>query len=90
MIHIKDPSRSFTGSNNQECPIMATLDRILASVDWDAKHPLAKVTILPKGVCDHNPLIIKFGDKLHINDPIFRFEKWWLEVEDFSELVKKI
>jgi hypothetical protein len=49
MIDIKDPCRSFTWSNNQECPIMATLDRILASVDWDTKHLLAKVTILHKG-----------------------------------------
>jgi hypothetical protein len=90
MIDIKDPCRSFTWRNNQECPIMTTLDRILALVDWSVKHLLAKVTILPKGVSDHNPLVIMFGEKLQIKDPIFRFEKWWLEVEGFSELVKKI
>jgi hypothetical protein len=67
---------------------MATLDRILASVDWDAKHPLSKVLVLPKGVSNHNPLVIKFGEKLWIKDPIFRFEKWWLMVEGFSKIVK--
>jgi hypothetical protein len=40
---------------------MATLDRILITVHWEAKYPLAKVTILPKGVSDHNPLLIRFG-----------------------------
>jgi hypothetical protein len=37
MIDIKDLTRTFTWSNNQECPIMATLDRILMSSDWEAK-----------------------------------------------------
>jgi hypothetical protein len=41
-------------------------------------------------VSDHNPLVIKFGEKLHIKDTIFKFEKWWLEVECFSDLVKNI
>jgi hypothetical protein len=43
---------------------MVVLDRVLASVDWDAKHQLAKVSILPKGMSDHNPLVIRFGEKL--------------------------
>jgi hypothetical protein len=51
---------------------MAKLDRILASMDWDAKHPLSKVLVLPKGISDHNPLVIKFGEKLQIKDPIFQ------------------
>jgi hypothetical protein len=32
--------------------------------------------------------VIKFGEKLLIEDPIFRFEKWWLEVEGFPDIVK--
>jgi hypothetical protein len=69
---------------------MTVLDRILASVRWDAKHSLAKVSIMSKGVRDHNPLVIRFGEKLQIRDPLFRFEKWWLKVEGFSNLVKNI
>jgi hypothetical protein len=34
--------------------------------------------------------VIRFGEKLQIKDPLFRFEKWWLEVEGFSNLVKNI
>jgi hypothetical protein len=41
---------------------MSTLDRVLASVQWDAKYPLARVKTLPKGVSDHNPLLITFGE----------------------------
>jgi hypothetical protein len=41
---------------------MAKLDRILASVDWEKKYPLAQVKMLPKVVSDHNPLKIHFGE----------------------------
>jgi hypothetical protein len=63
LIEIKDASRSFTWSNNQECPIMATLDRVLASIEWNEKYPLASVNVLPRATSDHNPLIIEFGKK---------------------------
>jgi hypothetical protein len=49
MIELKDPCRSFTWSNNQDYPIMVVLDRILASVEWDAKNHLATMTILTRG-----------------------------------------
>jgi hypothetical protein len=87
-IEIKYPGRNFTWSNNKECPILAALDRILVSMDWESKYPLARVTNLPKGVSDYNPLMINFGDKNPV-EAIFRFEKWWLETEGFSDLVKK-
>jgi hypothetical protein len=66
---------------------MATLDRILASVQWEAKYPLARVKILPKEVSDHNPLLITFGEKLAGGDHIFRFEKWWFKNDGFENLV---
>jgi endonuclease/exonuclease/phosphatase family metal-dependent hydrolase len=63
LIDIKDPARTFTWSNNQEQHVLATLDRVLVSIGWDAKYPLARVKILPKGSSDHNPLAITFGNK---------------------------
>jgi hypothetical protein len=69
---------------------MAKLDKILVFVEWDNKYPLAQVTMLPRGVSDHNPLKITFGEKAQLQEPVFRFEKWWLEVEDFAGIVKKI
>jgi endonuclease/exonuclease/phosphatase (EEP) superfamily protein YafD len=61
LVELKDPTRSFTWSNNQETPILAVLDRILASVEWESKFSLSKVKVLPKGCSDHNPLLIDFG-----------------------------
>jgi hypothetical protein len=90
LIDLKDPTRSFTWSNNQDKPILAALDIVLVSVSWDAKYPLARVRVLPKGVSDHNPLAIKFGENKSVSNHIFIFEKWWLEVDGFDELVKKV
>jgi hypothetical protein len=79
-VYIKDPTRR---SNNQERPIMAFLDITLVNTEWDAVYPIAKVIMLPKEVSDHNALKVTFGDHM------FRFEKWWLEVKGFEDIVKK-
>jgi hypothetical protein len=47
------------------------------------------VKILPKGVSDHNPLLITFGEKLAGGDYIFRFEKWWFKKDGFENLVNE-
>jgi hypothetical protein len=74
LMEIKDPSRAFTWSNNQVNPIMAILDRVLISVNWFNKYPMAKVTTLPKGVSDHNPILLNFGDMARCKNHLFRFE----------------
>jgi hypothetical protein len=68
---------------------MATLDRVLVSTQWEAKYPLARVTNLPRGVSDHNPLLLNFGDKDKKKAYTFRFEKWWLEIKGFEGMVKR-
>jgi hypothetical protein len=68
---------------------LAKLDRILVSVSWDNKYPLANVRMLPKSGGDHNPLKINFGGGKKVIQKIFIFEKWWLEQPDFEEVVKK-
>jgi hypothetical protein len=51
-----------------------TLDRILDLVEWESKYPLAQVTTLSKGACDHNPLLIKTEEQGVNKDPLFKFE----------------
>jgi hypothetical protein len=51
-----------------------TLDRILDLVEWESKYPLAQVTTLSKGACDHNPLPIKTKEQGVNKDPLFKFE----------------
>jgi hypothetical protein len=45
--------------------------------------------MLPKGVSDHNPLRICFGNKLPFKESCFRFKKWWSELDEFADLVRK-
>jgi hypothetical protein len=59
------------------------------SASWEAKFPLAKFNMLPKGVSDHNPLAISFEDRISGNEYIFRFEKWWLKKDDFEVLARE-
>jgi hypothetical protein len=68
---------------------MTLLDRILVSVDWEAKFPFAQVVMLPNGTSDHNPLKVSFGDRPRMKEHVFRFKKWWLEMDEFVEVVRK-
>jgi hypothetical protein len=86
LIDLKDPCRNYTWSNNQRSPIMARLDSL--SLDWEGKYPLANVITLPRRVSDHNPILLSFGGKEQGMEALFRFEKWWLEIEGFSEMVR--
>jgi hypothetical protein len=89
LIDLKDPTRSYTWSNNQDRPILEVLDRVFVNVEWDSIYPLTKMSILLRATSDHNPLRVCFGDKLINKGHTFRFEKWWLEAEGFEELVKQ-
>lgn len=51
----------YTWSNNQECPVLEKLDRILATKDWEDIFPQAMVRKLVREISDHNPLIISSG-----------------------------
>jgi endonuclease/exonuclease/phosphatase family metal-dependent hydrolase len=75
LMEIKDPTRTFSWSNNQADPILAKLDRILVTIDWDTKYPLTKMKTLPRGFSDHCPLRIDFGGKAQFKESLFRFEK---------------
>jgi hypothetical protein len=68
---------------------MAILDRVFSNVEWDAKYPTTTVSLLPRSVSDHNPLLIQFGEKRQMGDQMFRFEMWWLEIDGFAKVVKK-
>jgi hypothetical protein len=46
----------FLGLIIKKKSILAKLDRILVSVEWDNKYLLASVTMFPKEVSDHNLL----------------------------------
>jgi hypothetical protein len=82
-------NRMYTWTNNQENPILARLDRIFVSTDWDANFPLTRVKALDRTPSDHNPLLIDTGTSMDRPKTKFRFEKWWLEKESFKDIVTK-
>jgi hypothetical protein len=66
------------------------LDRVFISTEWEAAFPLVRVTTLSKSISDHNPLLIDSGDNCSVSKKKFIFEKWWLERNDFKDLVRKV
>jgi hypothetical protein len=89
LIELNSTNRKYTWSNNQVTPVLAKLDRIFVSTDWEGAFPLARVSSLPKGISDHTPLLIDTGSNVSFGKKKFRFEKWWLERGDFREVVMK-
>ena len=57
----------YTWYNNQECPILEKLDRILVSKEWEDIFPYAIVKRLPREISDHKPLIISAGPVKSVN-----------------------
>jgi endonuclease/exonuclease/phosphatase family metal-dependent hydrolase len=68
-------NRKYTWSNNQMNPILAKLDRIFVSTEWELAFPLARVAALPKGISDHTPLLLDAGANCSFGKKKFRFEK---------------
>lgn len=90
LIELKPSNRSFTWTNNQERPILAAIDKIFCTTNFEQKFPLAYVTTSSRASSDHVPLILNLGPEGGKKPSIFRFEKWWLEPPDFRELIYKL
>jgi len=56
---------------------------------WDSGFPLASVKRLDRIPSDHNPLVLETGSNVFFGKKRFRFEKWWLYQEGFSDIVEK-
>ena len=61
LIELKNPCKSFTWTNNQESLVMAKIDRIFITTDWNSAFPLARVKALDRLLSDHNPLLLDAG-----------------------------
>lgn len=61
LVELKPANRTFTWTNNQEQPIMAAIDKIFCTIDFDQKYPLAFVKAKGRACSDHVPLVLHFG-----------------------------
>ena len=69
---------------------MSTIDRIFCDTELDSFFPFLVVELCPDVVvttllCSGTLLLTKLQRVI-----VFKFEKWWLLREDFTELVRKI
>ena len=87
LIELKNAGRKFTWGNNQDSVVMATLDRVFITVEWESLHPNIQVKALPRVASDHTPLVVDTCATKIPKNKIFRFEKWCLEVDGFREVV---
>jgi hypothetical protein len=78
-VELKNSSRAFTWTNNQETPIMAALDNFFCTTNFEQKFALAFVFVKARATSDHTTLILDLRIKEVKKTIIFRFEKWWLE-----------
>ena len=80
----------FTWSNNQKNPTLEKLDRILVCKEWEKLFPLTIVHKLSREVSDHSPLILDTMEGQETGGREFRFEKSWLQCDDFLARVEKV
>jgi hypothetical protein len=68
---------------------MALLDRVFVSTCWDSLFPASSLPSKARVGSDHTPLIGDTGALKIPHDKQFRFEKWWLKIEGFEQVVAK-
>lgn len=66
---------------------MAALDKVFVSTCWEARFPSSFLSALARIGSDHTPLLLDCGDSGPHTTKIFRFEKWWLEIEGCIDLI---
>jgi hypothetical protein len=75
LIELNPSNRKYNWSNNQIIPILAKLDRVFASTEWERAFPLVRVSALPKEISDNTPLLVDFGDNFSFGKKKFRLQK---------------
>lgn len=77
----------YTWSNKQSVPIMAILDSVFLSADWEVQFPLANARSLTRVGSDHNPLLVETDCGEGTKSSLFRFKNAWLNQAGFKEWV---
>jgi exonuclease III len=78
--------RRYTWSNEREHPTLVRLDRWFCSVEWADLYPDATLAALSSSLSDHCPIQMSMSVQIHTKRR-FRFEKFWLKLEGFADVV---
>jgi hypothetical protein len=72
----------------QPNPLLQKLDWVFTSSAWNISYPNTATKGLEMTPSDHCPCIISVSTKIP-RPKIFRFENYWLELQDFQELLNQ-
>jgi hypothetical protein len=78
--------RHYTWSNERERPTLVRLDRWFCSVEWVDLCPDATLTALSSSLSDHCPILMSTSVQIQTKRR-FRFEKFWVKLEGFADVV---
>uniref|UniRef100_M1BT70 Endonuclease/exonuclease/phosphatase domain-containing protein n=1 Tax=Solanum tuberosum TaxID=4113 RepID=M1BT70_SOLTU len=78
---------NFTWKRGERHDSAARLDRFLISEEWETSFRNIKQSTMHRVISDHCPLILECGNWEKSNS-YFKFENWWLQTENFKEMVK--
>jgi hypothetical protein len=83
---------TFERKNSNKEYVRVRLDRALASAEWYARFPYAKVKHLHAVKSDHSPLLLRLergeSDFRESVEKLFRYEMMWERHGDFRSLVE--
>jgi hypothetical protein len=77
----------YTWSNKQRNPVRCVLDRVLVSPAWETSFPLMSLLAESSIGSDHSPLLFSTGEEAPPRSNRFFFEKRWLSIPSFSNLI---
>jgi endonuclease/exonuclease/phosphatase family metal-dependent hydrolase len=81
--------RRFTLSNQQDVPVLAKLDRVFCSVDWEILSPNVLLQSTTSQDSDHCPLLLRLKDNKS-EKRRFHFEAFSTKLEGFQETVQSV
>jgi hypothetical protein len=89
LLEINLAGRAYTWGNNQENQVMCRLDRVFCTTHFDSAFPLANIRALARIRSDHTPIVWDSGETRPPKKGSFKFEKWWLVIPEFKDIVLK-
>lgn len=72
----------FTWSNGHLNPILSRIDRVFINNALSLAYPIASLSPLPRPTSDHTPIISTLSTSI-LKSPIFCFENFWLQNQNF-------
>lgn len=73
LVELDAGNIDFTWTNRQDRPILAKIDRIFVTTEWDQAFPLVRVKGLERFPSDHNPLLVDTGNNVFFGKKTLSF-----------------